>query len=68
MKKIFATVIFLMLILNTPSTWAGEIERIQAKGEITVSLNRGYPPFAMENSGKLFGLDVDLAIAVIKRS
>ena len=62
MKKIFVTVIFLLLILNTPSTWAGEIERIQAKGEITVSLNRGYPPFAMEKDGKLFGLDVDLAI------
>ncbi|MDB4442440.1 transporter substrate-binding domain-containing protein [bacterium] len=61
MKKIFVTVIFLLLILNTPSTWAGEIERIQAKGEITVSLNRGYPPFAMEKDGKIFGLDVDLA-------
>jgi hypothetical protein len=65
MKKIFVTVIFLLLILNTPPTWAGEIERIQAKGEITVSLNRGYPPFAMENDGKLFGLDVDLAVTCI---
>jgi len=60
MKKIFIFVIFL-LILNTSSAWAGEIERIQAKGEITVSLNRGYPPFAMEKDGKIFGLDVDLA-------
>ena len=61
MKKIFVSVIFFLLILNTPSTWAGEIERIQAKGEITVSLNRGYPPFAMEKDGQIFGLDVDLA-------
>ena len=33
----------------------------QDKGEITVSLNRGYLPFAMEKDGKIFGLDVDLA-------
>ena len=37
----------------------------QAKGEITVSLNRGYPPFAMEKDGKIFGLDVDLAVTCI---
>ena len=40
---------------------AGEIERIQAKGELVVSLNKGYPPFAMEIDGRLAGLDVDLA-------
>jgi len=51
-----------MLLVTVGPSWAGEIERIQAKGEIMVSLNRGYPPFAMENGGKLFGLDVDLAI------
>jgi len=50
------------LTLITSISWGGEIERIQAKGEITISLNRGYPPFAMETDGKLFGLDVDLAI------
>ena len=37
----------------------------QDKGEITVSLNRGYPPFAMEKDGKIFGLDVDLAVTCI---
>jgi polar amino acid transport system substrate-binding protein len=41
---------------------AGEIERIQAKGEIVVSLNRGTPPFCMEVKGELTGLDVDLAL------
>jgi polar amino acid transport system substrate-binding protein len=46
--------------MNSPS-WAGEIERIQEKGEIVVSLNRGYPPFSMEKDGRIFGLDVDLA-------
>ena len=61
MKKIYVMAIILLLFLNTPSSWGGEIERIQAKGEITVSLNRGYPPFAMEKDGKIFGLDVDLA-------
>jgi polar amino acid transport system substrate-binding protein len=39
---------------------AGEIERIQAKGEILVSLNRGTPPFCMEIKGELIGLDVSL--------
>jgi polar amino acid transport system substrate-binding protein len=44
-----------------PFVQAGEIERIQAKGELVVSLNKGYPPFAMEIDGRLAGLDVDLA-------
>jgi polar amino acid transport system substrate-binding protein len=51
----------LLLLFIAPPSWGGEIERIQAKGEITVSLNRGYPPFAMEKDGKIIGLDVDLA-------
>lgn len=40
---------------------AGEIEQIQARGELVVSLNRDYPPFAMTVNGQLMGLDVDLA-------
>ncbi len=40
---------------------AGEIERIQAKGELVVSLNKGYPPFSMLIDGQPTGLDVDLA-------
>jgi polar amino acid transport system substrate-binding protein len=44
-----------------PGAQAGEIERIQAKGEIVVSLNRGSPPFCMDIKGELTGLDVDLA-------
>lgn len=40
---------------------AGEIDRIQAKGELVVSLNRGYPPFSMERDAKPYGLDVDIA-------
>ena len=60
MKKFGIFAIVLLLLTAGPS-WGGEIERIQAKGEITVSLNRGYPPFSMEKDGKIFGLDVDLA-------
>src|SRR5512143_1103265 len=37
------------------------MQRILEKGEITVSLNRGSPPFCMEVKGELTGLDVDLA-------
>ncbi len=40
---------------------AGEIDQIQAKGEIVVSLNKEYPPFSMGEKGKHTGLDVDLA-------
>jgi len=61
MKKIIVFALALLLLL-APQCWSGEIERIQKKGEITVSLNRGYPPFSMERDGKLFGLDIDLAI------
>ena len=60
MRKFCFLAITLMLLMTSLS-WAGEIERIQAKGEIVVSLNRGYPPFSMEKDGRIFGLDVDLA-------
>lgn len=48
-------------LLVCPGVQAGEIEHIQAKGELVVSLNRGSPPFCMEIKGELTGLDVDLA-------
>ena len=57
----FGVFVVALLLLTTAPCWGGEIERIQEKGLITVSLNRGYPPFAMEKDGKIFGLDVDLA-------
>ena len=60
MKKWF--VLFsLCLAVWSSFAQAGELERIQNKGVITVSLNREYPPFAMQKDGKPFGLDVDLA-------
>lgn len=40
---------------------AGEIERIKEKGEIVVSINKGYPPFAIVDKDEIHGLDVDLA-------
>ncbi len=40
---------------------AGEIERIMNKGELRVSLNKGYPPFCIIENNKIQGLDVDLA-------
>jgi polar amino acid transport system substrate-binding protein len=60
MKK-FSVLVILLLILIASPCLAGEIERIQQKGEIAVSLNRAYPPFSMEKNGNVFGLDVDLA-------
>ena len=60
MKKWF--ILFsLCLIVWSSLAQAGELERIRNKGVITVSLNREYPPFAMQKDRKLFGLDVDLA-------
>ena len=59
MKKFCALIVVLLIFLPTVSP-AGEIERIQSKGEIVVSLNRGYPPFSMIIDNKLRGLDVDL--------
>lgn len=53
----FFSVLFLIPVMSQ----ASEIERIQKAGVITVALNRDYPPFCMEKSGTLFGLDVDLA-------
>jgi polar amino acid transport system substrate-binding protein len=63
MKYILLLIIF---ILATPlradtQAHAGELEQIKEKGEIVVSLNKGYPPFAIVDNGKFQGLDVDLA-------
>lgn len=60
MKKWFVLFILCFVVWSS-FVHAGELERIQKKGVITVSLNREYPPFAMQTDGKLFGLDVDLA-------
>jgi polar amino acid transport system substrate-binding protein len=49
------------LVIGLPWVQAGQIETIQAKGELVVSINKGYPPFAMQVDGRLAGLDVDLA-------
>jgi len=56
-------IVFLVIttILLPAFIQAGEIQRIQQRGVITVSLNREYPPFCMEKDGTLSGLDVDLA-------
>ena len=60
MKRIM---FFMMTVfwISTGFVQAGEIERIQGKGEIVVSLNKGYPPFCMTVNDELTGLDVDLA-------
>ena len=49
------------LALWTPGLHAGEIEDIQGRGELVVSLNRDYPPFVIMTNGRPSGLDVDLA-------
>lgn len=62
MKRLTCALITgLCLIAWLSTVNAGEIERIQAKGELVVSLNKGYPPFSMLIDGKPAGLDVDLA-------
>lgn len=59
--KRYAFFLMITLLMLPVHGLAGEIQRIQKKGVLTVSLNRGYPPFAMERAGTVFGLDVDLA-------
>ena len=60
MKKWF--VLFsLCLVVWSSFAQAAELEHIEKNGVITVSLNREYPPFAMQKDGKPFGLDVDMA-------
>ena len=54
-------IVGLCLAVGLPLVNAGEIERIQAKGKLVVSLNKGYPPFSMLIDGQPAGLDVDLA-------
>lgn len=55
-------VVLLSIVLLAPLIGlAGEIERIQNKGIVTVSLNRDNPPFCMGSDDAVYGLDVDLA-------
>ena len=62
MKRVrCALIVVLCLAVWLPLVSAGEIERIQAKGELVVSLNKGYPPFSMLIDSQPAGLDVDLA-------
>ena len=61
MKRVRCVLIVgLCLAVWTAIGHTGEIERIQAKGELVVSLNKGYPPFSMLIDGQPTGLDVDL--------
>ncbi len=60
MQRLLSIVLIALLCMAATAT-AGEIERIQQKGQIVVSLNRGYPPFCMTIDQALTGLDVDLA-------
>ncbi|MCP3943689.1 MAG: transporter substrate-binding domain-containing protein [Desulfobacteraceae bacterium] len=45
----------------TPLALAGEIEKIQTKGELVVSLHEGSPPFSILLNNQLRGIDVDIA-------
>lgn len=65
MGRILCLLAGLVMIFSS-SLNAGEIERIREKGEIAVSLNKGYPPFCMEVKGELTGIDVDLALLMAK--
>jgi polar amino acid transport system substrate-binding protein len=55
------TLITIFLIISVLPIYAGEIEKIKEKGEIVVSLNKGYPPFSMVTDKEITGLDADIA-------
>ena len=59
--KPYALLLILSLMAMAAAGQAGEIDRIRQAGVITVSLNRGYPPFAIPKADTIIGLDVDLA-------
>ena len=54
-------IFFSILSLVLPDAHAGEIDRIRNKGEIMVSVNKGYPPFCIVGKDGITGLDVELA-------
>ena len=60
MKRIFL-ILLAILWPALPHVNAGEIDRIKDKGEIVVSVNKGYPPFCVVGKDEIIGLDVDLA-------
>ena len=60
MKRAFL-ILLAILGLALPQVNAGEIDRIKDKGEIVVSVNKGYPPFCVVGKDDIIGLDVDLA-------
>jgi polar amino acid transport system substrate-binding protein len=53
-----------ILCLASNRAIAGEMERIIQKGEVVISLNNGYPPFAIVEKDSLQGLDVDLGTMI----
>ena len=66
MKRLCSLLILIGLFGLPWVAGAGEIEAIQARGVLVVSLNKGYPPFAMSSGERLIGLDVDLATLLAK--
>ena len=64
LRWLIVTNMSLCLLFNVAisgNLYAGEIDQIQGKGEIIVSLNKDYPPFSMGGENQNTGLDVDLA-------
>jgi polar amino acid transport system substrate-binding protein len=59
MKKILIFLLAFLLLFST-GLQAGEIDRIKEKGEIVVSLNKGYPPFCIVINDEITGFDVEL--------
>lgn len=53
MKTAFARLILIALLCLPWAAGAGEIEAIQDRGVLVVSLNKGYPPFAMSSEGQM---------------
>lgn len=60
--KRYLLISMMVMVMVTVHSQAGELQRIRERGTITVSLNRDYPPFSMQEGDTLLGLDVDLAL------
>ncbi len=67
MRKVYGSLFILVLLLTVwTAAWAGKLDMIRSRGEITVGVLNATAPFGFEDemTSRLQGFDVDLARAI----